>query len=214
MRLSQEQVTSLYELVSSNIHVTFLKCTENDFINYINTIDAINKLDERVKQFDGVSLSEWKVFAPLASMIIPSKVALITAEEGANLLDEAYYKAPSTLVTTKISIDANKKETRQTFPAKVLSFTEFSAITSSLEGAYKSSFSKAKAIDTLRAVVTVSADQAQRALSADHKFVASYEGYPLAFNVQFHKDYFYTIDVSKKLDVYFTKALGSHPSSN
>lgn len=98
MRISKEVTQNLYTMLAKASTAKF-KVHQDEFEKYINTINAINTLDELTGVYRGVDLDNWEVAVFLQGFIEPSKVTM------SNSSDEIDLKVVESAVSDEITLD-------------------------------------------------------------------------------------------------------------
>lgn len=149
MRLNQKESRELIieglETIAHNVRHLPWEGDKVKIHNYLLTIAYINALDPLAKHYDGIELSEYEVFKPIAELaVIPKKVVTVEDEEAVNLINTAKY-APATeyysVYKVMKSRDEEGKEHNKTVtenrPYAPMDVVEFNKFTRSLCTAFR-----------------------------------------------------------------------------
>lgn len=98
----------LFEVFNNRKKITRLAYSYESFEKWINTINAINGLEEEVTCFNGELLTSFKIPTILKDLILPEKVSLIDGRNSSDLREKIEMKDDEKVLTahafTEVSI--------------------------------------------------------------------------------------------------------------
>jgi hypothetical protein len=86
MKINNSLSTRLFDLVKSFKKVSHMSITEADFNQFMNTINAINALNEDTFSYQDIVLEKWEIASIFQSFVYPTKVSLSGSRYETDLL--------------------------------------------------------------------------------------------------------------------------------
>lgn len=163
----------IYKILDVRKRITKLSFSEEEFNQWINTINAINALPEGSTCFNGQLLTSFQIPNIFADLILPEKVGLSESRDCVNLIEEIKVNAAD----------------------KVLTASEFTDISVSILGSLKKDISQVSGIERKVVVLSHIIERTE-----ENGNVHSDECVPITLNVgPFHKPFYYAVNAQEAI---------------
>lgn len=194
--IKKEQIAKVIKTVNTGSRVSRVKYTDYQLVDYLRTIDQINRMGRYDSMLNGANIETFKVAKHLEELIIPAAITYSGADSDLDLLSRPDGEFEGCeLVSSKWD---EKKENyipvKEHYKGKVLGAQEFNDITFALMGALKKQDLKLANAKECRTEKLLSSVVAVAAYDGEVTYDEN-EFWPYELNVQLKKSFVYNYSI-------------------